>query len=263
MRHLLSILLDKIAGFDPCTPFSCAMLLIVLLSACHRNVDQSESDSKALEIANQVIEVCGGQASWDSTRYLTWRNFGKRRQVWDKWTGDIRVENMITLVLMNVNTRKGRAWKYGQEITDPNDLQRALDFGYEAWAYDSYDVFLPFMLRNKGVILKYIGQGEVDGYPADILEVTFDGVGPTPNALYHLHIDKKTRLLVQSDYYMDVGDEHPRFKLPWLDYKKYGKILLSADRGKKQHTHLGVFDEFPASILTSPERVNFPDPALN
>lgn len=257
------MMLEKNAGLYSLTALICVVLLIVSISACDRKSDEPDSDHKAIEIANQVIEACGGQANWDSTRYVTWRNFGKRLQVWDKWTGDIRVENMITLVLMNVNTGKGRAWKYGKEITDPNDLQRALDFGYEAWAYDSYDVFLPFMLRNKGVILKYIGEGEVNDSPVDILEVTFDHVGPTPDALYHLHIDKKSRLLVQWDYYMDVGDEHPRFKLPWLNYKKYGKILLSADRGKKQHTGLGVFDELPVSILTSPERINFPDQALN
>ncbi len=264
MRHMFSIMFDKIKIFDPSSiACICVLLFMITNSACNKKADESRSDSKAIEIANQVIEACGGQASWESTRYVTWRNFGKRLQVWDKNIGDIRVENDMTIVLMNVNTGKGRAWKYGEELTDPNDLQRALDFGYEAWQYDSYDVFLPFMLKNKGVILKYFGEGEVEGVPVDILDVTFDKVGPTPNAQYHLHIDKETRLLVRWDYYMDVGDEFPRFKLPWLNYEEYDNLWLSADRGKKQHTDIGVFDELPVAILTSPDQVNFPDPALN
>ena len=264
MGHILSILFDRIKSLEP--PFSAwifVLLAILVNTACTRKTDESRSDGKAIEIANEVIEACGGQANWESTRYVTWRNFGKRLQVWDKKTGDIRVENMITIVLMNVNTGKGRAWKYGEELTDRNGLQRALDFGYEAWQYDSYDVFLPFMLKNKGVILKYFGEGEIEGAPVDILEVTFDKVGPTPNAQYHLHIDKSSRLLVQWDFYMDVGDEYPRFKLPWLNYNEYGNLWFSADRGNKQHTDIGVFDELPVSILTSPDPVNFPDPAFN
>ena len=133
MKRILSILFDKIKCFDSWSIAGiCVLLIMITNSACNRNTDESGADSKAIKIANQVMEACGGQANWDSTRYVTCRNFGKRLQVWDKNTGDIRVENMITVVLMNVNTGKGRAWKYGKEITDPNDLQRALDFGYEA-----------------------------------------------------------------------------------------------------------------------------------
>ena len=264
MRRILSILFDKIKSFNPWSIAGiCVLLFMITNSACNRNADESGADSKAIEIANQVIEACGGQASWESTRYVTWRNFGKQLNVWDKHTGDIRLENAITIVLMNVNTGKGRAWRYGKEITEPGDLQRTLDFGYQAWAYDSYDVLLPFMLRNKGVILKYLDEGEVEGSQVDILQVTFDNVGPHPDAMYHLHIDKQSSQLVQLDFYMAVGDEYPRFKVPWLNYKEYGNLWFSADRGKKQHTDIGVFDELPVSILKSPDPVNFPDPAFN
>lgn len=264
MRHIFLILLDKLKSFEPrFSAFVCILLIMSSNSSCNRNADESGVDSRAIEIADQIMEACGGQRNWDNTRYVTWRNYGKRLNVWDKHTGDIRFENDITIVLMNVNTGKGRAWRYGKEITEPGDLQRTLDFGYQAWAYDSHEVFLPFMLRNKGVILRYIGEGEVEGSPVNILQVTFDDVGPNPDASYHLHIDKESGLLVQWDFFMDVGDETPRFKLPWLNYKEYGTLWFSADRGRKQHTDIGVFDELPVAILTSPDPVNFPDPAFN
>ena len=50
-----------------------------------------------------------GRRNWDNTRYLTWRFFGSRRHVWDKWTGDIRIESAEYLVLMNVHSQEGRA----------------------------------------------------------------------------------------------------------------------------------------------------------
>lgn len=258
MRHILSILLDKIKSLDPwCIAGICVVLFMTTNFACNRNTDESGSESKAIEIANQVIEACGGQANWDSTRYLSWRNLeGKRRFIWDKWTGDVRVENAITLVLMNLNTKEGRAWQYGEEISDPAKLQRALDFAYESWSHDTYGVFLPFMLRNKGIVLKHVREGQVNDQPVDILQVTFDNFGPTPEAKYHVHIDKESKLLVQWDYYMDVADEHPRFRMPWKNYQKYGNIWLSDDRERKKHTELAVFDELPASVFESSGHVN-------
>lgn len=222
-----------------------------------------KSDQKAVQIVKDLINACGGMENWNHTRYLAWYNLGgKRRIIWDKKNGDIRVENMITLVLMNLNTKKGRAWQYGEEITEPDRLQRALDFAYESWQNDSYAVFLPFMLLNKGVILKYLEEGKVNDRPVDIIRVTFNNVGPNPNAEYHLHIDKGSKLLVQWDYYMDVGDEQPRFSLPWLNYKKYGNLLLSNDRGVKKHPEIAVFDKLPASVFTSPEPVDLHELAL-
>ena len=50
------------------------------------------SDQKAITIEDSVMETMGGRQAWDNTRYLTWRFFGRRRHVWDKYTGDIRVE---------------------------------------------------------------------------------------------------------------------------------------------------------------------------
>ena len=52
--------------------------------------NQSESDAKAIEIADAVMEKMGGWENWNQTRYITWRFFGRRMHVWDKWTGNLR-----------------------------------------------------------------------------------------------------------------------------------------------------------------------------
>ncbi|MGH7453208.1 MAG: hypothetical protein ACRENG_17795, partial [bacterium] len=75
------------------------------------------SDAKAVAIADEVMEKLGGRENWDKTRYITWRFFGRRLHVWDKWTGDARVESGNSIILLNINTKSGRAWKDGQEVT--------------------------------------------------------------------------------------------------------------------------------------------------
>ena len=68
--------------------------------------DEAGSDPRAIEIADAVMERLGGRANWDATRYLTWRFFGKRLHVWDKWTGDLRFEQGDLVVLMNIHSRE-------------------------------------------------------------------------------------------------------------------------------------------------------------
>jgi hypothetical protein len=65
------------------------------------------SDAKAIAIADEVMDKLGGRENWDKTRYVTWRFFGRRLHVWDKWTGNARVESGNSIILMNINTKAG------------------------------------------------------------------------------------------------------------------------------------------------------------
>ena len=42
---------------------------------------------------------------------------------------------------------------------------------------------MPFKLKNSGVTLKYLGDTTAtkDGKPADVLQLTFEGMGVTPD----------------------------------------------------------------------------------
>ena len=216
------------------------------------------SDAKAVALADSVMAACGGRENWEKTRFIKWVCLGKRLNVWDKHTGNVRIESTASLVLMNLNTKRGRAWKGSVELTEPDDLKRALDYGYEAWINDSYWLLLPFKLKDGGVTLKYLGAGTTtEGRPADILSLTFKNVGVTPNNKYHVYVDKETRLLTQWIYFMDATDAHPRFTTPWANYQKYGMIFLADNRGAKKHTGLAVYDELPTFVFESPELVDW------
>jgi hypothetical protein len=243
-----------------------AAIVFFFLMACNSNpkkaatppFDLAGSDAKAVALADSVMAACGGLENWQKTRFIKWICLGKRLNVWDKHTGNVRIESQVSLVLMNLHTKKGRAWKSTVELTEPDELKRAMDYGYEAWINDSYWLLLPFKLKDGGVTLKYLGEDTTrDGRPADMLSLTFKNVGVTPNNKYHVYVDKETRLLTQWTYFMDAADEHQRFTMPWANYQKYGSILLSDDRGTKKHAGLAVYDELPAYVFESPETVDW------
>lgn len=217
------------------------------------------SDAKAIAIADEVMAKLGGWENWDRTRYITWKFFGRRLHVWDKWTGNIRVERGDEIILMNLNTKTGRAWKGGQEITHPDSLAKPLQFGYEAWVNDSYWMFMPYKLKDSGVTLKYAGEDTMaGGRQADVLSLAFENVGVTPENKYLVYVDKETRLVGKWDYFDKATDEKPRMSTPWTNWQQYGNILLSDERGRGKHTDLAVFADLPASVFENPAPVDWP-----
>lgn len=216
------------------------------------------SDSKAIQIANEVMDAMGGKENWDNTHYISWNFFGRRLHIWDKWNGDLRFEKDNLIVLMNLNTHTGQAWQNGEEITRPDSLKKKLDDTYAYWINDSYWMFMPYKLKDPGVTLKYIGEGvTLVKEPALILQLTFENVGLTPQNKYRVYVDKKSHLVIQFDYYQNANDDKPTIQAPWKNWKKYGYILLSDDRGKnRKMTDVAVFDTLPEWVFESPKPID-------
>ncbi len=221
-----------------------------------------ESHAEALEIADRVMDRLGGRAALDRTRFVTWKFFGRRFHVWDRHSGDIRVEGTdresgeTYLVLMNLDSKKGRAWREGAEV-EGEALGTLLELGESAWINDSYWLFMPYKLKDTGVVLRYVGEGTMlDGGTADVLELTFREVGKTPENRYHVYVGRDSDLVEQWDFYTRAEDEEPRFRIPWRNWRQHGDILLSDDRGRGKHSDLAVFDELPSAVFTSPEPVD-------
>ena len=219
--------------------------------------DQAGSDPQAIAVADQVMERMGGRQHWDQTHYLTWRFFGKRLHVWDKWTGNIRFEEGGLVVLMNINSGKGRAWQEGQEVAEPDTLQARLKHAYEAWINDSYWLVMPYKLKDSGVTLKYKGEGQTqEGKPAQVLVLTFKNVGVTPQNKYEVWVDQQDHLVKQWAFYADAADAEPKFTGPWNNWQPFGHIFLADDHGKAKHTDIAVFDQLPATVFTDPAPVD-------
>lgn len=219
--------------------------------------DITGSDARAIQIADEVMAAQGGRKAWDDTHHLAWTFFGVRRLTWDKWSGDVRVDNLRNdqTVLLNINTDKGRVFRNGREETQPDSVARYVKAAKGAWINDSYWLLMPYKLKDSGVTLKDLGEAKTeDGKPADLLQLTFKSVGNTPDNKYQVWVDKTTRLVSQWAYYPKYSDEKPGFTLPWTDYQTYGQIKLSGKRGPRELTDIRVFDKLPRTVYTSFER---------
>jgi hypothetical protein len=255
-------------------PVLCAVLATIWLLAtpaaggdnpAAEGFDVAGSDPEAIQIADEVMQAMGGREAWDATRYVTWNFFDRRRHLWDKHTGDIRVEGITRdsekafVVLMNIHTGSGRAWLEGEEVTDPEVLAEMLDYGEAVWINDGYWMFMPYKLKDSGVTLSYVGEGTMlDGSGAHVLQLTFEGVGRTPENKYLVYVGLDSGLVEQWDFFAEATDAEPRFQNPWSNWQRYGRILLSDSRGDGGHTDIAVFSEVRPTIFTDPAPVDWP-----
>ena len=190
----------------------------------------SESDSKAIAIADEVMEAMGGREAWDQTKTLKWTFFGNRQHEWNKADkrakiysprGDISID-------MSIDDMSGTVSKGGVAYTDADSIAHFLDLGHKWWINDSYWLVMPFKLKDSGVTLKYEGKDTTqNGRSSDVLNLTFESVGVTPQNKYLVYVDDSSRLVTQWDFYTNATDSLPRFQSAWEDYAKYGNLLLS------------------------------------
>lgn len=222
------------------------------------NLDNS--DSEAILLADEVMKAQGGYENWKNTQFIKWNFFGQRTLLWDKFTGDVRIElseDLKNTILININTDKGRAEKNGVEITDKTELDEFLKTGKSIWINDAYWLAMPFKLKDSGVTLKYLPKTALDAKTesemesdSEKLELTFNDVGDTPQNKYHIYIDNKTKLVNQWSFYANYNDSIPRFTTPWDDYQQYGNILLSGNRGENSLTDIAVLENVESSAFS-------------
>jgi len=256
--------------------FLCSLsALIILMSSCQpvaeKDVSQQQSvtpygnpaadgfnadasDSKAITIADSVMTALGGRKAWDNSRYFSWNFFGARSLWWDKKSGDVRIEipKDSTVILVNINSMKGKAQVGGEEIVQPDTLARYLQRGKSIWINDAYWLFMPFKFKDSGVTLTYQGQDTTQsGTPSHVLQLVFEEVGDTPQNKYHVFVDTSTYLVRQWSFFSSHEDDEPAFTTPWDDYRTYGSLLLSGDRGERQISEIKVWKRYRMALLVA------------
>lgn len=214
------------------------------------------ADEKALAVTERVMRALGGEEAWRTTRYVSWNFFEVRRHYWDRQTGDVRIESNDVVILMNLETKKGRVQKAGAELTDPIELASYLERGYAWWVNDSYWMFMPYKLRDPGVHLAYGGEKKLeDGRMTDVLSMTFDAVGLTPQNKYDVFVSKENDLVVAWAYYPDRNDAEPKFLSQWNGWQRFGKIMLATDHGQGKNWDIRVPETLPEGVFRSFEAV--------
>ena len=108
----------------------------------------TNSDPQAIAIADKVMEASGGRKAWDNTRYISWNFFGFRKLLWDKWTGDVKIQYVQSDldILLNINTLQGKVRKDGTELDNPDSVAHYVKRGNSIWINDSYWLVMPLSL---------------------------------------------------------------------------------------------------------------------
>ncbi|GAB4024960.1 hypothetical protein [Spirosoma gilvum] len=215
--------------------------------------DLTGSDARAVQIADEVMAAMGGRPAWDDTQLIAWNFDGVRKLVWDKYSGNVRIDNILDdqTVLLNINNDMGRVYRNGQEVTEPDSVTKYVRLGKRNWLNDSYWLFMPYKLKDTGVTLKYLGTESTQaGKAADILQITYKTGNLTPGFRYKVWIDKKSRLVTQWAQYAKPTDKQPVFTLPWEDYQQHGDILLASERGTHDLSDIMVFTGLPGEVFS-------------
>lgn len=215
------------------------------------------SDAKAIAIADKTMKAMGGRENWDNTRFFYWNFFGVRTLLWDKFSGDVRIEYLKEdkKVIVNEKTGLGKVWKDGTLLENQDSINFYVQKGKEAWINDSYWLVMPFKLKDSGVTLSYISEDTtMEGEGSDVIRLTFDQVGVTPQNAYNVWVSKEDDFVKQWAWYVNAADTAARFTLPWGNYQKMGDIFLSDDRGGRDLTEVKVLSEVPEGVFESFEK---------
>jgi hypothetical protein len=97
---------------------------------------------------------------------------------------------------------------------------------YERWVNDSYWLLSPLKLRDRGLKVTSEGTKEMDGALREVLRLSFDRVGLTPNDQYRLYIDPATKRVASWDYMPKPGET---MHGTWEGYQQTGGLMLATD----------------------------------
>mgnify|MGYP001822115201 CR=1 FL=1 len=201
----------------------------------------SESDPKAVAVAERVMTKLGGAEAWKAVRLLRFdfavdregKTLVRRAHTWDRSTGRYRVEGpddqgRAVVVLMSLWTTEGKAWVDGVPATG-EELAGLVETGYAWWVNDSYWLLMPFKLRDPGVVLSYVGLEARQEQSWDKVLLTFEGVGLTPKDKYWVYVNRKTDLVDRWEFVLKGADTPPA-PWDWSGWAEHGGVLLANDR---------------------------------
>ncbi len=228
-------------------------VIVVEANPAAEGFDVANSDAKAIEIADVVMENMGGRKAWDDLKVVSWNFFGARKLYWDKHAGDVRIEfpeSDSNVLITNIFTHQGKIKLDGEEVTHPDSIKKYTEMAESMWINDAYWLFMPFKLKDSQTTLKYLDVDTAEGgIYSHVLQLTFNDIGDTPENKYWVYVDTTTMLVNQWSYFSTASDSLPRFTTPWNDYQKYGDLLLAGGRGKRGITEIEVLDPVSETIF--------------
>ena len=221
-------------------------------------------DPDVARIYATMSERQGSTDTWNRVRFLAFDwivrlddGEVRRSHEWDKYEGRARVawtaEGSETVAILDqMNPHQGRAWTDGVAV-EGDGLEAALERAYRIHINDAYWLVMPFKWSDPGVRTRYLGPetGE-DGRSYDVVELTFESVGVTPDNKYHAYVSTETGLMERWAHH-STREAEPSYA-EWAGYTQVGPLLLALDKGRIQFENVRVVDsEIPTGAFAAPD----------
>ena len=216
--------------------------LIFVLLAVVATAEEPAPGRTADQVARRTIDILAGP-DWEKARYVAFTFNVEREgklaasypQRWDRRTGDYRVsgknrQGVPVEVIMNVNTRMGRALESGVPVTDPDKLAEDLTFGYQRFVHDTYWLLMPLTMFDSGVRRTYEGERtDSCGHTWDLVKLS--GSDATPGDTYWAWVNRDTGIVDEWDMKLQTAkpDDRP-VEVMFHDLRRINGVLLSTRR---------------------------------
>lgn len=224
-------------------------------------MEQRIEDPRAAELWQGVMDSIAPNDGWQRTRYVQFdwivsRGGGqelRRSHRWDRFTGDYRVEaptdagRMVALFNVNGPSEGERVWIDGERVPDGARSDSLAQRAHAMFINDSYWLLFPFKWADPGVRTTYVGRQEAWGETYEVVELTFEGVGLTPQNRYQGFVDPETGMFELWRHWTNVDDPEPRFTNRWTEWNRNGPILLSSRREGQDGSSRIYFENLDAS----------------
>jgi hypothetical protein len=181
------------------------------------------------KLAAQAIEAMGGRDAFAKLRYVRFDFGGRRSHVWDRHTGDYRIETRddsgLIVILFNTKSRTSLAFRNNRPVP-PGEQADWFERAYGWYINDTYWLMSATKTLDPGTHRSYEGEQVIDGKRYPTFKLWFDDdVGLTPRDVYWFHIDPETRRPAAWSFILKGGEGPPRvFK--WSEWMKDGELML-------------------------------------
>ncbi len=243
---------------------------VVFLSACNTpkkfvykvvantpeaGFDAQNSDAAAVALADSIENAHGGRYAWNKTRYIKWSYSGQRDLIWDKTGEKVRIDfaGGNLKIRLNLKNNTGIIWQDGMVLTQPDSVKKYSEYGKNLFTNDAWWLLMPFKLKGNGMTLKSEGKKtNAIGAVCDAISATFNNTGNILTGKYLIYTNPVTHIITQWDFYQKPTDEKPILIIPNSEYRAYGHLLLSANRGMgRSLAPVAVYSSMPDSVFTS------------
>lgn len=169
---------------------------MIAIQVMSDDMPEGKEGPEAEALVDEVFAALNKPA-WDSLRYVSWTFFrGQHHYQWDKHKNQALIQWDDVKVDMNLNTLEAQITRNGTAVSE-EEYGSLKDQAWANWCNDSFWLYAPFKMRDKGTTRKLV---EKDGKRGIL--VSYASGGSTPGDSYLWWIDENG---IPTEYQMWVS----------------------------------------------------------